>query len=197
VLGLLWCGTAVAGSGDANFIYGERVADENLFEENGVDRQSQFGIAVSLDFGPVAFAIDLLSSSEDAKQNLPSALPREVATEVETLELDVGVRKYWGTKNRVYVGGGLAYLQLDAKQTDSGTLTPGSDFSYTVVDDDGDGLGLWLNAGYVHLFGKHFNAGVDVRYSAAEVDLAPPGGGESLTLEAGGLQYGVLVGYRW
>jgi hypothetical protein len=197
VLGLLWCGTVAAGSGDVNLILGERVADEELFEENDVDRQPQLGVAVTLDLGPVALAIDLLSSSEDATQSLPSELPRTVETEVGTLELDVGVRKHWGTKNRVYVGGGFAYLRLDAKQTDSGTLVPDIDYTYTVLDDSGDGFGLWLNAGYLYRFGEHFNVGVDVRFSDAEVDLAPPGGGESITLGAGGLQYGLQVGYHW
>lgn len=200
MLGLLLCGTAAARSGDVNVIYGEKALDEDRFDESGVDKQPQIGVAVTLDFDwPVALAIDLLSSSEDETQSVASELgPLTVDTDVETLELNVGVRKYWGTRDRVYVGGGLAYVQLDVKQTESGTLGPGSEFTDTILDDDGNGIGLWLNVGYVHRFGDHFNVGLDVRYSDAEADLTPEGSGASeLTLDSGGLHYGVQLGFHW
>jgi len=200
VLGLLLCGTASASSRDVNVIFGEKALSEDLLDASGVDNQAQVGVAVTLDFDwPVALAIDLLSSSEDETQSVASQLgPLSVDTKVETLELNVGVRKYWGTTNRFYVGGGLAYVQLDAKQTESGTLGPGSEFTDLILDDDGNGVGLWLNGGYVHRFGDHFNVGVDVRYSDAEADLTPVGAGASkLTLDSGGLHYGVQLGYHW
>ncbi len=200
VLGLLLCGTASAGSREVNVIFGEKVLSEDSLDASGVDKQSQLGVAVTLDFDwPVMLAIDLLSSSKDETLSLASQLgPLSVATSVETVELNVGIRKYWGKTNRVYAGGGLAYIQLDARQTESGSLGPGAEFTDLILDDDGAGTGLWLNGGYLRRIGAHFNVGVDVRYSDADADLTPEGVGASkLTLDSGGLHYGLQFGYHW
>jgi hypothetical protein len=154
---------------------------------------------LSFDFDwPVALAVDLLSSSEDSSRSVVTSYALEYQTDVETTELGVGVRKFWGTKLRPYVGGGLAYVRLDGKQTMTGTL--GADlrlFSDTVVDDSDAGLGYWINAGLLYRLGRHVNIGLDLRRSDADAKLSPNQASSSVELDSGGTHYGVMIGYHW
>jgi len=194
----VWGGPARAGGGDANLLFGQKLLSDDVFDDAGVDSQSQFGVSVTLDFQwPVQLAIDYLSSSDSATTNVPAAFPLQLHTDVDTTELDVGVRKLWGDKLRPFVGGGVTFAQLDAQQTESGTLGPGVPFSTLIVDDSDRGVGLWINGGVLYLVGNHFNVGLDLRYSDADVDLLPAQGGAALGLDAGGMHYGVVLGYHW
>jgi opacity protein-like surface antigen len=187
----------VFAGGDANFFYGQKSISDDVIESAGVDGQTQYGVAVSLEFNwPVALAIDLMSSSDSQTQEVPANNPLFFSTDVDTTEFDVGVRKYWMEKIRPYVGGGLAWVQLDGQQVESGELG-GAPFVDTIVDDDDSDLGFWLNAGFLYQIGEHFNIGVDLRYSDSEATLTPTGGGESRDFDSGGTHYGVLLGYHW
>jgi hypothetical protein len=202
LLVLLLCagaGPALAGGGDANLLFGQKSLSEDALDDAGVDSQSQFGVSVTLDFQwPVMLAIDYMSSSDDATRMIPAAFPLQLDTDVDTTELNLGVRKFWGAdKIRPFVGGGLALVQLDARQTESGTLGPGAPFSTLIVDDDGSGIGLWINGGFLYRAGEHFNVGFDVRYSNADADLSTAQVGSDLSLDSGGIHYGVALGYHW
>ena len=191
-------GPALAGGGDANLLFGQKSLSDDAFDDAGVDSQSQFGVSLTLDFQwPVNLAIDYLSSSDDATVTVPAAFPLQLHTDVETTELELGVRKYWGDKLRPYVGGGLTLVRLDARQTESGTLGVGVPFSTLLVDDSDNGVGLWINGGLLYRVGNHFNVGLDLRYSDADVDLSPVQAGPALGLDAGGVHYGVALGYHW
>ena len=147
----------------------------------------------------MALAVDVLVASDDARTIVPAPFPLRFRTEVDTLEIGLGVRKFWGEDTfRPYVGGGVAWVRLKALQVQSGDFgVPGSEFSDVVIDDKGSGVGLWAGGGFVYRWGDHLNLGLDVRYSDASVSLRPRSTPEVLDLDSGGVQYGVVVGYHW
>jgi outer membrane protein W len=110
----------------------------------------------------------------------------------------MSVRKFWGKKIQPYVGGGLALIQLNAKQIESGTLgVPGTEFSIVNVDDDDSAVGIWINAGLLYRINSRFHVGVDLRQSDAEADLSPELSSSDLTVDSGGTHVGVVLGYHW
>jgi opacity protein-like surface antigen len=192
-------GPALAASGDGNVLLGRNSLDENRLDDAGVGSATEFGVLFNLDFGwPVVLALDLLRSSGDAARNVPAAFPLSLATDVSTLDLHAGVRRFFRRDRplRPYVGGGLAYTQLDVKQVESGSFGPGAEFSDVVVDDSDSSFGYWLDVGLLYRFNR-FQIGGDVRYADASATLTPSGGSESLKLDSGGLHAGVFFGWSW
>lgn len=184
--------------GDANVLLGQKAIDDNTLDAARVDGQSQFGVAVTLDFEwPVALAFDLLTSSDNAMTTVTAGTPINFATDVETMEFDVGVRKFWGNRLQPYAGAGLAWLQLDATQYMSGSLGGGSTYTTLVVDDSDSAFGIWLNVGLLYRVADHFNVGVDVRNSNADASLRPAADPNLAKLEAGGTYYAAVFGYHW
>lgn len=190
---------AVAEGGEVSLLLGRKSLSDDALDDAGADGQSEIGVLVTLDFDwPVALAIDLLRSSDDARRTFNTPNPLRLDTDVSTLELDVGVRKSWEkSKLRPYVGGGLAFVRLDAEQIESGTLGGGAPFSTLLVDDSDNGFGFWLGGGVVYLAGERFSVGVDLRYSDAGADLSPPAGGSTVDVDSGGTHLGLIAGYRW
>jgi opacity protein-like surface antigen len=195
---------AMAGGGDANLWVGKKQISDETLEEQNVDDPTQWGAWISLDFDwPVALAIDLLiSGDDDSRTDTEGNISSTVQTDVDILELDLGVRKFWGQKARPYVGGGLAIAQADAQVTEQLTLGMVPLPAVTLLDNSDTGLGYWLNGGFLYTFGKSFNLGADLRYSDASVslqptDLAPGEPAPSLDVDAGGFQFGVMLGFRW
>ena len=198
LLALVVCLTtssAMAG-GDANFLFGYKMLSEGEFDDLGVDNQPELGVSVTLDFQwPVALAIDLLSSHDDTTEATSPTVMRR--TRVDTLELNIGVRKFWEIKKwRPYVGGGLAMIQLDAKQTTSTNIL-GNIVKDTLIDDDDTGVGFWLSGGTLWTFPEGFNVGAELRYSDAEGDLTSEGFTSKQSFDAGGFHLAVMLGYHW
>jgi opacity protein-like surface antigen len=188
---------ALAG-GDVNLFYGQKQLSDSLLEDAEVDGQTEFGIQLSLDFDwPVALAIDVLSSTGDSTIDVPAAYVVQYRTDVSTLEVDVGVRKFWREGLRPYVGGGFNWVKLDAEQVAFRDFGAGQEVTDLIVNDSGNGFGYWLNAGLIYSMKNGFNVGVDLRYSDASATLQTNYGSESLNLDSGGLHYGILLGYRW
>ena len=202
--------SAMAG-GDANVILGQKTLTEGQFDDLGVDGQPEIGVAVTLDFQwPVALAIDLLSTHDDRTSTDAAAVPGTTRTKVETLELDIGVRKFWEIKKwRPYVGGGLSMIQLDTKQTrtpspftaeiplGSGNFevfTPDPDI---LIDDDDSGIGFWLAGGTLWTLPEGFNVGAELRYSDADGDLTSEQFNTKQSFDAGGFHLAVMLGYHW
>ena len=105
-----------------------------------------------------------------------------------TLAVDGGIRWYF-VKNRAwepYVGGGASYI--------SGKVDTGGQNNDIEFDDST--LGYWLNGGIKWVIGEHFNLGGDVRWEKAKLDVEDDLGNPT-TVDAGGLGYAVLLGYRW
>ncbi len=189
--------SAMAG-GDANVIFGHKSLSEGKFDDLGVDGQPELGFTVTLDFQwPIALAIDLLSSQADRTETTAAAFPVTTRTKVDTLELDLGVRKFWEIKKwRPYVGGGLSMIRLDTKQTTSTDIL-GNIVEDVLIDDDDSGVGFWLAGGTLWTLPEGFNVGAEVRYSDADGDLTSEGFTSKESFDAGGFHVGVMVGYHW
>jgi len=61
---------------------------------------------------------------------------------------------------------------------------------YTASDDD-TAMGFWFGGGLYVTLAEHFNLGLDLRQSKAEITLFDVEG------EAGGTHAGVSIGYHW
>lgn len=198
LLGTCLAVTPALAAGDANLFLGGRSTSDDTVDAAGLDTVPQYGAWVTLDFEwPVSLALDLMWASDDASVTLSGASPMTFDTEVDTLELDFGVRKAWGEKLRPYVGGGVAWVDFGAKQTETGSLGPGMEFTDLIIDDSGSSVGFWVDAGLLYVLGTSLNIGLDVRYTDADVDLTPEGNVGKITLDSGGTQYGFLIGYHW
>lgn len=167
---------ANAWTGNVNFFLGGKTLEENDWAP--VDQQAEFGVLV--DFKqqnwPVSIALDFLGSVDEATE-------LGVNFEGSTSEFDVGVRKIWevsGSSIRPYVGGGLAFVNAEFKGT-----------AFTTISQDDNGTGIWLNGGVYWTLGQHFNLGLDLRYSQADVTLF------GVDIDAGGTHAGVILGYHW
>jgi hypothetical protein len=188
------------GGGDINLYLGQRSASDDSLELAEVDSPFQSGVWISLDFDwPVVLAIDFLSSSDDDLVSISSAFPLRYNTWVDTFELDLGVRKYWGQDRFLpYLGGGLAWVQMDVKQIQSGDFgVPGSEYSDLVLDDKDSGAGMWACGGFLFRATEKLNLGVDIRYTDSDVKLDVIGVSADLKIDSGGIFYGAMIGYHW
>ena len=164
-------------TGNINGYVGLKSLDETEWEP--VEQHTELGIL--LDFRPknwpVNIAIDYLQSDDD---DTVTMFGSPLKVEAETREIDIGVRKIYETSTslRPYIGGGLAFIN--------------GEFGLAgLISEADDAVGIWLNAGLYWTLAKHFNIGVDVRYSWAEITLF------NVDANAGGLHAGVLFGYHW
>jgi len=179
-------GLASAGAftGNVNLFLGAKTLDDTDWYAY---QHAEGGILV--DIGqtgwPVNLAVDMLASSGD--ETLWAYVPgygyAPYKEEVDTSEVNLGLRKSWELASNMhpYVGGGLAFIHLDAKGTVLG---------FGTVTDEGDGTGVWLNGG-IYWTVQSLNLGFDVRYSEATVNM------HYGDFEGGGGHAGLLVGYHW
>jgi opacity protein-like surface antigen len=163
-------------TGNVNFLLGQK----SLESDDWSPLEDQFAFAVLVDFKqahwPVSIALDFLGSYDEQTQ-------LGIKLEGTTSEFDAGVRKIWqvsGGSIKPYIGGGIAFINAEIKAID-----------FVTVSDDDNSVGYWLNGGIYWTLGLHFNLGVDLRYSDADVTIAGVDG------EAGGSTAGLLLGYHW
>lgn len=170
--------------GDINFMLGFKHVDD--FEDLTLDGdlENQVALGVEMTFRgvdwPVGIAVDLLGSG--AEEEFTFLYQFDV--EARTAELDVGVRKIWeipGKPVRPFLGGGLALARGEIEA---------SAFGLT-ADEDDTGVGFWLGGGVFWRIGDSFNIGLNLRYSAAEVEI------EDEDIDVGGLSTGLLLGFGW
>ncbi len=172
--------SAAEWTGNFNAYLGAKALDDN---EWVADEQSEIG--ARLDFKkvgwPFSIAADTHFSNGDDKRFVGGT--GLVDEEVDTCEFNLGLRKYWGTTSsmRPFLGGGLAYAQLDAKRKIDGV---------TDLSDKDDGIGVWVNGGILWTINA-FNVGFDLRYTEVEMSL------DKGNVEGGGPHAGVLLGYHW
>ena len=162
----------VYADGNANFLYGAK----GLNEDDWAPVEDQVVYGLMADFKPadwpVAIATDLIFSSENTGY-------AGTTVEGSTSEFDLGVRWYSNAVNNVrfYAGGGLARIAGEFE-------------AYNMTDSD-EAFGLWIDTGIVLTLKTHFNLGVDLRYSKAQIDLF------GINTEAGGLLVGVFAGLKF
>ena len=177
--------TPAQAGGNINALLGQREMDESFSDTENIQEQDMLGLM--MDWGaegwPINIALDIVSGSKDTNdENF------DVDVDGSTLAVDGGVRWYF-VKNRSwepYVGGGVAYI--------SGEVDTSGDNNDIEFDDST--VGYWLNGGIKWVIGEHFNLGGDVRWEKAELDVEDDLGNPT-DIEAGGLGYAVLLGYRW
>jgi len=164
-------------TGDINAFLGQKSLNSNDWAP--VDDQIEIGVLSDIrgDSWPISFAADLLVSTDKADMPGPDITG-------STLELDIGVRKVFDIPGMVmhpYVGGGPALISA-SREYDYG--------SYKMTDDD-SGAGYWVSGGIYWTIATHYNLGLDVRHSKADVDLF------GTTRNAGGNHAGIIFGYQW
>lgn len=207
--GLIWLVplllVAPALAGDASLLIGRKDLDLDLDPGDDflepLEEQEFYG--VMLNFGgedwPVSLAIDLILADDDVSDSYSYSYygytySYSAKVEIDTQEIDVGVRKFFG-ENRVqgYVGGGAAYIDGEVSIDAS---VSGPFFSFDISESESDsGFGFYLNGGVRFLLGQRAHVGLDVRYSDVTIDFDQNAGGDDLDI--GGLYYGAFVGFRW
>jgi opacity protein-like surface antigen len=173
-------------TGNVSVFLGNKTLNED--DWNPVDDQTEIGFL--LDFRPenwpVNIAIDYLDSSEYKIQYTPS---RSIRIDGITREINIGIRKIFEISPTIhpYIGGGVAYIYGEF-ETSELFFSP---FSITISLDNDAGTGIWVDGGVCWNFAKRWHAGVDLRYSKAEITLF------GTDVEAGGFHAGLLAGFHW
>ncbi len=186
----LFATPALAGPGHINFMIGQKVFDSD--EWDPIDKQSSFGVEGAFGPGkwPVQMAAYISRASDDKSASYSGT---QFNLEATTMEFGFGLNKtFTSGKLNPYVGAGGVHAKVDLTAQQSGTS--GS--------DEGSGFGFWGGAGAYYRVGTTFNIGAGARYSSVDVDFnaftgvsgVPIQGG---TVDAGGLNFGVLVGWGW
>lgn len=178
LLALICYATPVlAGSwtGNVNVLLAKKSLDDDDWRGD-LDEQNEFGLLFDLaqTNWPISIAVDLLGSKETDSIS-------GVDWEGKTSELCLGVRKIFTIDRaglfKPYIGGGLAFIS--------------SELEINGTSEDDSATGLWLNGGAYFTLSRHFNIGLDLRYSNAETTMF------GNDYEAGGTHIGLLVGYHW
>jgi opacity protein-like surface antigen len=171
--------------GNINALLGQKELDQTYSDSENIQEQDMLGLM--MDWGaegwPVNIALDIVNSSQDFDDN-----EFDVNVDGSTLAIDGGVRWYF-VKDRnwePYLGGGLAYI--------SGEVDTSGENNDIEFDDST--VGYWVNGGIKWVIGEHFNLGGDIRWEKAELDVEDDLNNPT-DVEAGGLGYAVLLGYRW
>jgi opacity protein-like surface antigen len=128
---------------------------------------------------PVSIAIDLIGSGDEEKSGTS-------IKEAYSAALHLGVRKVFDKGNttfKPYLGGGLALVNVEMRNKNRATST-------SRIDDD-SATGFWVGVGSYIEISDHFQAGLDLRYSEADVKLF------DVERQAGGLQTAIVAGYHW
>jgi len=185
---LLIATSAAQAGGEINLLYGNKSLDG---EWEPLDGQTQYAVLINIgDQWPVSLAVDLLFSSDEVSGVFPDGTGGMVGATLtaETNEIDIGVRKlFLDGVAQPYVGGGLGLI--------GGELGASAGGVSLVVDDAT--IGLWVDGGVMFRVTRHFNVGLDVRWSDADIDFDLGSGLGNAEVNAGGTSYGVMLGYRW
>jgi hypothetical protein len=177
--------TPAQAGGNINVLIGQREQDESFSDTEDIQEQDMLGLM--MDWGaegwPVNIALDIVSGSADSNDN-----DFNINVDGSTLAIDGGVRWYF-LKDRSwepYVGGGVSYISAEVD----------TDGESNDIEFDDSTVGYWLNGGIKWVIGEHFNLGGDIRWEKAELDVEDDLNNPQ-DIEAGGLGYAVLLGYRW
>lgn len=125
---------------------------------------------------PLAVAVDAFGAGNESKRDGRN-------NEAYVASIHLGARLQWdgpGHWAQPYIGGGIALANAETKPDKT----------------DDSGIGYWLGVGADIPLNERFSLGLDLRYSEVDVDL-DNATFSSTTLNAGGTQFGLTLGYRW
>lgn len=160
-------------TGNVNFFLGAKALED---EWEPTEEQTEFG--VEIDFRqkdwPVNIAIDISGASGEGSIGI-------FDYESRTSELNIGVRKIWDKSPQVrpFIGGGISFISGEFEWSSLGT------------SEDDSAMGFWVGGGVYWALTEHFNLGLELKVSSAEITLA------GLDVNAGGGHFGLLIGYHW
>lgn len=158
-------------TGNVNFFLGAKALED---EWEPAEEQTEFGIEV--DFRqkswPVNIAIDLLGAAGEGDLG-------GIDFESKTSELNIGVRKIWDKTPHVrpFIGGGISFIT--------------GEFEGLSLSEDDSAVGFWIGGGVYWTLGEHFNLGLELKFSSAEITIF------DVDVNAGGGHFGLLIGYHW
>lgn len=158
-------------TGNVNFFLGAKALED---EWEPAEEQTEFG--VEIDFRqqdwPVNIAIDIFGAYGEGSLI-------GIDFESRTSELNVGVRKIWDKSPQVrpFIGGGVSFIT--------------GEFEGLNISDDDSSMGFWLGGGVYWALSEHFNLGLELKVSFAEVTIF------DVDVDAGGGHFGLLIGYHW
>jgi opacity protein-like surface antigen len=170
-------------TGNVNAFLGRKTLDKDDWAP--AEKQGEFG--VEIDFRqrdwPLSIAIDLMGASGEGDVYDPFFGTID-KFKSRTTEINIGARKIWNEPApvRPFIGGGLSFMRAEAEVEVPGV---GSN------TESGNGTGIWLGGGVYFTLGQHFNIGLELKYSTANVNIA------GVDVNAGGTHFGLLAGYHW
>lgn len=165
-------------SGHVSGYIGHKSLNDKDWSE--LDQQGSLGIIFDIkqENWPVSIAVDLIVSGDTEKIGSEEDL-------AGSLETHLGVRKIFELSNssiQPYIGGGVAFIAASIELENNGK---------TVSKSDDNATGYWVGTGMYYSMNNHFNIGVDVRYSQADVTLF------DIDRKAGGIHSGITAGLHW
>ena len=102
-----------------------------------------------------------------------------------TYEFNLGLRKVWERPSQFhpYFGGGVSIIGA------STTEDLGDGWYYQ--EDNDSSYGYWVGTGFYWMLSEKWHTGLNFQYSHAKVELFDE------ELNAGGLHFNLLIGWRW
>lgn len=142
------------------------------------DEQDVIGVITDIkaNHWPVAIAADVFGAGNEHKRS-GNKSEAYVASAHLGLRLKCDDQSSW---LRPYVGAGIALAEAETKPN---------------TDNDG-GIGYWVGIGADIPLGERLSIGADLRYSDVDVELSNSAL-EASSLNAGGTQFGLTLGYSW
>lgn len=165
-------------TGNVSGFIGQKSLDDK--DWGNLDQQGALGVISDFKKAswPVSIAVDLIVSGDVEEVGVLEDLGG-------SLETHLGIRKVFEITNssfQPYVGGGASLITASIEHRVNGSKVSKSDDSAT---------GYWVGAGMYYAMSDHFNLGVDVRYSEADLTIF------DVDRKAGGVYSGITAGYHW
>lgn len=162
---------------------GGMIGQVQLEDNDWGNQDDQGAIGLIADFrpasAPFSLAVDLIGSGDEDDLS-------DRKNEIYSAAAHIGIRKVFDdsvSAFKPYVGAGIALINAEMRSKDKQT-------GLSRVEDD-SATGYWVGIGSYMELSDHFQVGLDLRYSEADVTLFDS------ERQAGGLQTSVSVGYHW
>jgi hypothetical protein len=180
-----------------NTFLGEKMLDDDWGK---YDNQFEFGIMADIKGKewPISLVANILYSSDsesdyDETWHHYDYSYTYYAEEAFATEFNLGIKKIFPLPYswNIYVAGGGAAIYGGVEVTEEVYIYDGDYWDWDSDSEDDIGFGYWGSVGIYKTLWQHFNIGLDIRYSSAEVELY------DIDREAGGFHVGLILGYSW